>query len=74
MKKEVAADEEGEADVLVMGTGSPAWLGPLSLQGVKEVVVVVVLQLLVVVFVMVATGASKAVTSLSASPIRVWAC
>lgn len=71
MKKEVAADEEGEADALVMGTGTPAWLGPFSLQGVSEVVVL--LQLLVV-FVMVVTGASKAVTSLSASPIKLWAC
>lgn len=40
MKKDAAVDEEGEADALVMGTGRPAWLGPFSLQGVKDVVVV----------------------------------
>lgn len=32
MKKEAAADEEGEGevDVLVTGAGSPGWLEPLS--------------------------------------------
>lgn len=67
MKKEAAADEEGdgEVDVLVTGAGSPAWLELLSLQGVK---------VLPLVLVMVVTGASRAVTSLSAFPINPWAC
>lgn len=66
-KKEAAADEEGDAvvDVLVTGTGSPAWLELLSLQGVR---------VLPLVLVMVVTGASKAVTSLSEFPINPWAC
>lgn len=70
MKKEAAADEEGEAevDVLAMGSGSPGWLELLSRQGVS------VLLLLLVLVVMVVIGASKAVTSLSASPIKPWAC
>lgn len=70
MKKEAAADElgEGEVDVLVTGAGSPGWLELLSRQGVR------VLLLLLVLVVMVLTGASKAVTSLSASPIKPWAC
>lgn len=68
MKKEAAADElgEGEVDVLVTGAGSPGWLELLSRQGVRL--------LLLVLVVMVLTGASKAVTSLSASPIKPWAC
>lgn len=67
MKKEAAADEEGDAvvDVLVTGAGSPAWLELLSLQGVR---------VLPLVLVMVVTGAPKAVTSLSAFPINPWAC
>lgn len=70
MKKEAAADEEGEGevDVFVTGAGSPGWLELLSRQGVR------VLLLLLVLVVMVATGASDAVTSLSASPIKPWAC
>lgn len=70
MKKEAAADElgEGEVDVLVTGAGSPGWLELLSRQGVR------LLLLLLVLVVMVLTGASKAVTSLSASPIKPWAC
>lgn len=68
MKKEAAADEEGEGedDALVTGTGSPAWLELLSLQGVRV--------LPPPVPVMVVTGASKAVTSLSAFSINPWAC
>lgn len=71
MKKEAAADElgEGEVDVLVTGAGSPGWLELLSRQGVR-----MLLLLLLVLVVMVLTGASKAVTSLSASPIKPWAC
>lgn len=70
MKKEAAADDEGEGeeDALVMGDGSPGWLELLSRQGVKMLLLVVV-----VVVVMVVTGASKAVTSLSVSPISPWA-
>lgn len=69
MKKEAAADEEGEGevDVLVMGAGSPGWLELLSRQGVK-----VLLLLLLVLVVMVVTRASEAGTSLSASPIKLW--
>jgi len=72
MKKEAAADEEGEGEVdaLVPGAESPAWLEPLSRQGVR----LLLLLLLLLVLVMVVAGASKAVTSLSASPIKVWAC
>lgn len=68
MKKEAAADEEGEGevDVLVTGAGSPAWLELLSRLGVRVL-------LLLEVLVMVVTGASKAVTSLPASPIKPWA-
>lgn len=63
MKKEAAADEEGEGevDVLVTGAGSPGWLEPLSRQGVR---------VLLLLLVMVVTGASEAATSLSASPIK----
>lgn len=72
MKNEAAADEEGEVLVVVVtvatGAGSPGWLELLSRQGVK------VLLLLVVMAVMVLTGASEAVSSLSASPIKPWAC
>lgn len=70
MKKEAAADEEGvaEVDVLVTGAGSPGWLELLSRQGVR------VLLLMLVLVVMVVTGASEAVTSLSASPIKPCAC
>lgn len=74
MKNEAAADEEGEGEVLVVevtaatGVGSPDWLQLLSRQGVK------VLLLLVVMAVMVLTGASEAVSSLSASPAKPWAC
>lgn len=62
MKKEAAAEEEGEGevDVAVTGAGSPGWLELLSRQGVRVLLLVV----------MVVTGASKAVTSLSASPIK----
>lgn len=69
MKKEAAADEEGEGDVevLVTGAGSPGWLQLLSRQGVRVL-------LLLLVVVMLVTGASEAVTSLSASPIKPWAC
>lgn len=66
MKKEAAADEEGEVDAAVMGAGSAAWLEPLSRQGARV--------LLLVVFVMVVTEASEAVTSLSESPIKPQAC
>lgn len=75
MKNEAAADEEGEGEVLVVvvtaatGAGSPGWLELLSWQGVK-----VLLLLLVVMAVMVLTGASEAVSSLSASPVKPWAC
>lgn len=75
MKNEAAADEEGEGEVLVVvvtaatGVGSPGWLELLSRQGVK-----VLLLLLVVMAVMVPTGASEAVSSLSASPVKPWAC
>lgn len=71
MKKEAAADEEGEGEVdaLVTGAGSPAWLELLSRLGVR----VLLLLLLLEVLVMVVTGASKAVTSLPASPIKPWA-
>lgn len=74
MKNEAAADEEGEGEVLVVvvtaatGVGSPDWLELLSRQGVE------VLLLLVVMAVMVLTGASEAVSSLSASPVKPWAC
>lgn len=57
-------------DVLVTGAGSPGWLELLSRQGVK----VLPLLLLVMLVVMGLTGASKAMTSLSASPIKPWAC
>lgn len=67
MKKEAAADEEGKVDAAVMGAGSAAWLEPLSRQGARVL-------LLVVVFVMVVTEASEAVTSLSESPIKPQAC
>lgn len=71
MKKEAAADEEGEeeVDTLVTGTGSPGWLELFSLQGVR-----VLLLLLLLLVVMVLTWASKVVTSLSASPIKPWDC
>lgn len=71
MKKEAAADEEGEGegDAPVMGAGSPCWLELLSRQGVR-----VLLLMLLVLVVMVVTGASEAVTSTSASPIKPWAC
>lgn len=65
MKKEAAADEE--VDVLATGAGSPGWLELLSRQGVRVL-------LLVLPVVMVVTWASEAVTSLSASPIKPWAC
>lgn len=55
-------------DVLVTGAGSPGWLELLSRQGDR------VLLLLVVLVVMGLAGASKAMTSLSASPIKPWAC
>lgn len=68
MKKEAAADEEGEGEVdaLATGAGSPGWLELLSRQGVR---VLLVLLLLVVTAVI---GASA--TSLSASPIKPWVC
>ncbi len=56
---------------MVTGAGSPDWLELLSRQGVK---VLLLLLLLLVLVVMVATGASDAVASLSASPIKPWAC
>lgn len=65
IKKEAAADEEGEVDVVVMGAGSPAWLEPLTRQGARVLLPLVV---------MVVTEASKAVTSVSASPIKPQAC
>lgn len=77
MKNEAAADEEGEGDVLAVvvtaatGAGSPGWLELLRRQGVK---VLLLLLLLVVMAVMVLTGASEAVSSLSASPVKPWAC
>lgn len=74
MKNEAAADEEGEVLVVVVtavtGAGSPGWLELLSRQGVK----VLLLLLQVVMAVMVLTGASEAVSSLSASPVKPWAC
>lgn len=73
MKKEAAADEEGEGEaveVLAMGAGSPGWLELLSRQGVRALL----LLLVVVVVVMVVSMASEAVTSLSVSPIKPWAC
>lgn len=71
MKKEAAADEEGEGEVdaLATGAGSPGWLELLSRQGVR-----VLPLLLLVLVVMVVTGVSKVVTSLSASPIKPWTC
>lgn len=53
--------------MLVTGAGSPGWLELLSRQGVRVL-------LLVVLVVMGLTGASEAMTSLSASPIKPWAC
>lgn len=76
MKNEAAADEEGEGEVLAVvvtaatGAGSPGWLELLRRQGVK----VLLLLLLVVTAVMVLTGASEAVSSPSASPVKPWAC
>lgn len=71
MKKEAADEEgEGEVDVLEMGAGRPGWLELLSLQGVK--VLLLLLLVVVVVVVMVVTGVSDAVTSMSASLIKLW--
>lgn len=67
MKKEAAAEVEGEGevDVFVMGAGSPGWLELLSLQGIR---------VLLLLSVMVLTGASEAVTFLSASANKPWTC
>lgn len=73
MKKEAAVDEEGgwEVEVAVTGAGSPGWLELLSRQ---DVWVPPLLPLLVVVVVMVVTGTSEVVKTLSASHIKPWAC
>lgn len=69
MKKEAAAEvggeeeQEVEVEVLAMGTGSPAWQEPFSLQGMTTLPLVMGL-----------TGGSKAATCLSASPMKPWAC
>lgn len=70
MKKEAAVDEEGEweAEVAVMGAGSAGWLELLSRQDAW------VPTLPVVVVVMVVTGTSEVVKSLSASHIKPWVC
>lgn len=67
MKKEAAAEVEGEGEVEVdvLGAGSPGWLELLSLQGIR---------VLLLLLVMVLTGASKAVTFLSASANKPWTC
>lgn len=71
MKKEAAADGDGEWEEEVLGAGSPAWLVLLSWQGVR---VLVVLAALVVVVVTVAIWALEATTSAPASPVKPAAC
>lgn len=53
-----------EAEVVVLGTGSPDWFQLLSLQGVRLLLV------LAAVMAVVVRGAPDGVTSLSASPIK----